>query len=286
MKIRRLSNIDPEFPSAFKHLPQPPREVFALGANLNDLLKKPAVSIVGSRKVTPYGRTVTQQLAGELARTGVVIISGLALGVDSIAHQAALDAGGLTIAVLPTGLENIYPRSHYFLAKSILEKGGALITEYKTAEAPPRYNFIARNRLIAALGQGVLIPEAAQKSGSLHTARFALEQGIEVLSVPGNITSYTSQGTNNLIKAGAKTVTSVQDVFEALNIDSAELTQTAFAGTAEEQAILDLLKEGVDEASELLVRSRLQPSDFNQALTMLEINAQIRSIGGGRWTIR
>lgn len=286
MRMRRVKNSDIEYPEVFKNLPQPPKELFIIGADLNDLLKRPVVSIVGSRKVTPYGRTVTEQLAGDLARAGVVIVSGLALGVDSIAHQAALEINGLTIAVLPTGLENIYPRSHYFLAKSILEKGGALISEYSSSEAPRRENFIARNRLIATLGQGVLITEAAEKSGSLHTARFALEQGIEVLAVPGNITNSNSQGTNNLIKAGARVVTNTNDVFSNLNIQPTGQIQLPLGANAEEQLILDLLRQGVDEVDILLDRSGLATDQFNQTLTMLEISGNIHPIGAGRWTIR
>src|SRR5207244_4380589 len=134
------------------------------------------------------------------------------LGVDAVAHQAALDAGGLTIAVLPSPLEEIYPVSHRRLAMQILEKGGALISEFPEGTPAFRGNFIARNRLVSGLSDALLITEAAEKSGSLHTARFALEQGREVLAVPGNITSITSAGTNNLLKAGAAPVTSYEDV--------------------------------------------------------------------------
>lgn len=162
------------------------------GNDINELLKRPCVTIVGSRKISAYGKTVTSRLAGELASAGIVIISGLALGVDSLAHLAALEAGGLTIAVLPTGLDAVDKTSRRGLAERILQQGGALVSEY--AEGSPVHlgNFVARNRLVAGFGDAVLITEAAERSGTLHTANFALEQGKPVLAVPGNITSPTA----------------------------------------------------------------------------------------------
>src|SRR5690606_28976050 len=153
------------------------------------------------------GRAVTYKFASELAARGVVIVSGLALGVDSIAHEACIGSGSKTIAVLPVGLEKIYPTSHTHLAKKISQGNGLLVSEYPSGTDPRRENFIARNRIIAALAEGVLITEAAENSGSLHTARFAIELGLPVLAVPGPINSSTSVGTNNLIKAGAIPVT-------------------------------------------------------------------------------
>jgi DNA processing protein len=239
---------------------------------------------VGSRKASPYGRQVTEKLSRELAEQGIVIVSGLALGTDSIAHQAALDAGGATIAVLPSSLDEIYPATHRQLAEEIVRRGGALVSEYAPGAIVTRGNFIARNRLIAALADVTLVPEAALKSGSLHTARFALEQGNEVLAVPGNITSPTSEGTNNLIKAGATPVTDVDDILHILNLPR-RIVAPATGDTPAEQRILDLLGSGLSDGYELQLQSKLPTEAFNQSLTMLEISGKVRSLGANRWSL-
>lgn len=257
-----------------------------MGNNVNELLEKPCITIIGSRKVSAYGREVTLGLAGELAKAGVVIISGLALGVDSLAHKAALDAGGLTIAVLPTGLDKIYPATHRDLARQILQQGGALVTEYPEGTNVYKTNFIARNRIASGLGDALLITEAAEKSGTLHTANFALEQGRPVLAVPGNITSPTSAGTNNLIKTGATPVTSVQDVFYALGIEqTAQQKEPPKSSDPNEQILIDLLFADVNDGTELLEQSGLELRVFNQTLTMLEIRGRIRPLGNNRWSL-
>lgn len=248
-------------------------------------MARPQIAIVGSRKVTAYGRSVTAQLAGELARAGVVIVSGLALGIDGIAHRAALDAGGLTTAILAGGLDKIYPGAHVRLAEQIVRQGGALLSEYPEGTPSLKYNFIERNRLVSGLSGAVLITEAAQKSGTLHTATFALEQGKDVLAVPGNITSLQSAGTNRLIKSGAMPVTCVEDVFRTLGIKSpAKLRIRPRGATNEEQVILDLLAAGESDGAVLLEKSTLDVARFNQALTMLEITGKIRSLGANKWS--
>ncbi len=200
--------------TSLDQLAQPVASLFYSG-DFIPLLDKPRIAIVGSRKLSQYGREVTYKLAYDLAKQGIVIVSGLALGIDSVAHRAALDAGGQTIAVLPSGLDNIYPSSHKDLGIEIVSKGGALVTEYPENRGTPlKYQFIARNRIIAALSQGILITEAASKSGSLHTANFGLELGLDIFAVPGNITSSNSEGTNKLIKDGAALITSAQDIVE------------------------------------------------------------------------
>jgi DNA processing protein len=285
MKVNKLTLVSSEFPEILKHIPQPPKELYTLG-DLGPLLEIPRVTIVGSRKVTPYGRQATAQLARELAQAGVVIISGLALGVDSIAHKACLEAGGKTIAVLPTSLDNIYPSSHRQLAKDILVQGGALVSEYEASMPGLKHNFIERNRLVSGLSDGVLITEAAIKSGTLHTANFALEQGKTVMAVPGNITSLTSEGTNSLLKAGAIMVTETADILSALNLTEKDLQkQLPLAANAAEQTVLDLIAAGTTEASAILAASQLNPSEFNQTLTMLEITGKIRPLGMGNWSI-
>lgn len=275
-----------DLPLELQRLHEPPKQLHASGQHLPKLMKRPRLGIVGSRKVTAYGRTITTKFASELAGRGVVIISGLALGVDSIAHKAALDTGGTTVAVLPVGLDRIYPTSHHQLAQDIIAQNGLLVTEYPFRTDPRRENFIARNRIIAALSEGLLITEAAVASGSLHTARFALELGIPVLAVPGPITSPTSEGTNNLIKAGAIPVTSAEDIITAMKwqLESPEESDIT-AATKEERIILELLKQGVSDGHELLVRSGLEAAKFNQSLTMLELTGRIRPLGANHWSL-
>lgn len=279
-----LTLTNTSIPSRLKVIDSPPKVLYVEG-DLEATLLSPVVAIVGSRKVSGYGREVTKRLATELAEQGITIISGLAFGVDSIAHQAALDAGGRTIAVLPSPLESIYPASHRQLAKHIVEQGGALVTEYPVGTQTYPGNFVARNRIIAGLADVTLITEAALKSGSLHTARFALNAGRDVLAVPGTITSPTSEGTNNLIKRGATPVTSVDDVLFSLGLDPSS-QKTAPRGSNEaEQAILNLLQGGVSDGAELQAKSGLAIEQFNQHLTMLEITGKIRSLGANRWSL-
>lgn len=284
MEINKLTHST--IPERLRQIPVPPKQLFTIGVPLDELLERPVVTVVGSRKVSAYGREVTHRLSGELAANGITIVSGLALGVDAIAHQAALDAGGITIAVLPGPIEKIYPSSHRQLAERIIRNGGALISEYPAGTEPFRVNFIARNRLVSGLGDVLLITEAAEKSGSLHTARFALEQGKDVLAVPGNITSPTSAGTNNLIKSGAGAVTETSDVHHVLGLQPLEGQPLRPKGANEnEQLVLNLLAEGITEGEQLVRASNLDIALFNQTLTMLEITGKIRSLGSDHWTL-
>lgn len=241
--------------------------------------------MVGTRKVTPYGHGITSDLATNVAAQGVVIISGLAIGVDAIAHRSALGVGGLTIAVLPCGLDKPYPASHRQLARQILEQGGALVSEYPEGTPPLQHHFIARNRLVSGLSDGILITEAVSRSGTIHTAGFALEQGKTVMAVPGSITSTLSAGTNRLIKTGATPITEANDIFEALQLRNVSEEQEVLAANAQEAAILTHMQSGVTEASELQILSELEPAIFNQTLTMLEITGKIRPLGAGHWRI-
>lgn len=248
--------------------------------------RRPAVAIVGTRKPTTYGKEVAYRLSYELARQGVVIISGLALGIDGIAHQAALDAGGTTIAVLPTGLDAIYPFTHRGLAEKIIAHGGALLTEYAAGSQAYKSNFIARNRIVSALSDGLLIIEAAERSGTLSTAGFALEQGKPVMAVPGNITSPMSAGCNNLIKKGARLVTTSDDVLEEIGLAANSPAQLPLAYSAEEQQLMQLLAAGMRDGDELQTHSGLAPAVFSQTLTMLEIEGKIRALGANQWSLK
>lgn len=281
MKKHKL--IGQTIPDCLGAIPDPPKQLYVMG-ELNALLSQPRVGIVGSRKVTTYGTAVTQQLAGALSKAGVVIISGLALGVDGLAHQAAVEQGGPTIAVLPCGLDHIYPRTHAQLAERILQQGGAVVTEYPEGTEPYPANFLARNRLIAGLSDVLVITEAAQRSGSLSTANHALNQGKEVFAVPGNITSPQSAGTNNLIKSGATPVTEANDILSVLDLTQA-ITSSALPATEQEAIILKLIKQGVSDGSQLLSKSKLEPAIFNQTLTMLEITGKIKPLSNNHWSL-
>lgn len=287
MKVKNLTIHNSAYPSVLKTIPGAPERLFYLGAEPASWLERPRVAVVGSRGVTTYGRQVTTQLVGELAERGIVIVSGLALGVDGIAHTACLEAGGATVAVLANGLDKIYPASHTQLARRILEQGGSIMSEYPAGTPALKQHFIARNRIVAGLAQALLITEATEKSGTLHTARFALEQGRDVLVVPGNITSPNSVGTNNLIRAGAIPVTSVADILYALGAEHLPAEPVRRRGeTAEEQAIIDLLYAGVADGHELLTRAGLAPVQFNQTLTMLELSGKIRPLGNNQWSLK
>jgi DNA processing protein len=276
-----------QLPDRLLQLASPPKRLFVAGAKLDELLQRPLVAIVGSRKVTPYGRQVTTQLARQLAEQGIVIVSGLAIGVDALAHEAALQAGGLTIAVLPSPVQQVMPRSHVQLAQRIKQGGGALISEYPDGMPALRQHFVIRNRLVAGLCDALLVTEAALKSGSLHTARFCLEQGKDVMAVPGNITNPIAAGTNNLIRAGAVPITCVEDVLSVLQLRFRTIAplKVAQGANSYEQAVIDLLKSGLTEADELQRSSHLDIAAFNQTMTMLELTGKIRPLGGNAWAL-
>lgn len=285
MKITKLQISDEIFPSALLNIPNPPKVLYVLG-NIEGLMDSRRLAVVGTRQVSPYGKQITTRLVEGAASRGVVIISGLALGVDALAHQAALAVTGRTIAVLPCGLDRFYPSSNALLARKILDNGGAIITEYLSGTDARRENFIARNRLVSGLAEAVLITEAAIKSGTIHTAGFALEQGRTVMAVPGNITSPTSAGTNQLIKTGALVVTEFSDILMALKVDNYETKQQTLIGDTEEELIvLKLLASGLSDGGELLRSSGLNAMTFNQTLTMLEIAGKVRPLGAGHWSL-
>lgn len=264
----------------------PPKKLYVCGELPPEHV--PTVAIIGSRKPTTYGTEVVTLLASQLAARGIVIVSGLALGIDGLAHKAALEAGGIAIAVQGGGLDKIYPSSHSQLAKKIIEKGGALISEYPPGMPALQYQFVARNRIVSGLSDMVIVIEAAAKSGTLITAGFAMEQGRIVGAIPGNITSPTSAGCNNLIKQGAVPITSVDDVLFELGLNNKNAAQMPLilGDTPAEQAIIDALRKGLRDGEEIRRSGKLSPSDYSQALSMLEIKAVIRPLGADRWTFR
>ena len=251
------------------------------------------VAIVGTRKPSRYGIEVTSRIAYDLAKSGVIIVSGLALGVDALAHQAALDAGGITIGVVMDELPDISPKTNVPLAKRMIDSGGAIISEWSKGDNTTfnRASFLRRNRLVSGLADAVIITEAAAKSGTLNTASHALAQGREVFVVPGNITSPLSEGCNNLLKQGATPITCAQDVLEVIAPDlllsnKQKQPSLLFGDTPAETTILQLIASGVRDGEALQQQSKLSAAEFSTALTMLEINGLIKPLGANQWTIR
>jgi DNA processing protein len=262
-----------------------PKLLYYIG-NLPDK-RLPTVAIVGTRKPTNYGKEVTYRLATDLASRGIVVISGLALGIDAIAHRAALDANGTTIAVLVNGVDIIYPATNRGLADDILASGGAIISEYEPGTKARGFQFLERNRIVSGLSDAVIVTEAAIRSGTMATVTHALEQGREVFVVPGNITSPLSAGCNNLIKQGAHPITSADDVLEIIAPDLLKpQTLLPLGNNILESKIITLLQSGVRDGEELQLQTQANISEFSQTLTLMEISGSIRALGGNQWTLR
>ena len=292
---------DGVYPSSLREIYDPPIVLYVKGAWSN-CLDQPCIGVVGSRKCSTYGQNAALMLARDLAQRGVTIVSGFARGIDAAAHKGALEAGGRTVAVLGTGIDQVYPRDHRKLAMEILDSGGALVTQFPLGTPPVSENFPYRNRIISGLSLGVLVVEAAENSGSLITARLAMEQNREVFAVPGNITSRNSFGTNYLIKgAGAKLVQQWQDVATELPPQiAASLLPPPFGDRARESSSmadrLSFVPEGlsITETSvfkllshdspvhidSLVDSSRLRMPDLTAALLSLEMRELIRALPG------
>lgn len=285
MKINQISPQDSKYLQILGTIARCPKRLYFIGKIPNE--RQISVAIVGSRKPTAYGKEVTHQLAFDLAKRGIIIVSGLALGVDSIAHRAALEAGGITFAVLGNGLDTVYPANHHDLAKQIAESGGAIISEYEPNIEPREFRFLERNRIVSGLSDAIIITEAAMRSGTISTATHALEQGREVFVVPGNITSPLSVGCNNLIKQGAHPITCVEDILEIIAPDLLRnQTFLPLGNNALETIVIKLLQSGIRDGEELQKMSGVEASEFSVALTMMEINGAIRALGGNQWTLR
>lgn len=282
MQISNYSYNSPDFPDTLRQLEKAPKSINVLGT----LPKDGLVAIVGSRRPTAYGEQMTYKIASELAQAGAVIVSGLAIGVDSIAHRAALDAGGKTVAVLACGLDRIYPAQHRGLAKDILATGGALVSEYDVGTEPFKSNFVQRNRIIAALSMGIIVTEAAQKSGALITVRDGAMLGRIIMAVPGNVTSTYSAGPNNLLRTkDAQAITSGTDAIVALGFHASEAVPVA-AQSADEALIIKLLGEGAGTTDALITRSELSPAQFANIISLMEITGKVRNLGAGNWVRR
>lgn len=212
MKV--IYQAEKNYPEKLRRIYAPPAKLYLLGDET--ILNKPSIAIIGCRQASDYGKKVAFRFAYELARQGIVVISGLARGIDTCSHLGSVKANGQTIAVLGSGFGHIYPKENKGLCREIIQKGGAILTEYAPESKPEKMHFPARNRLISGLSNGVLVVEAKEKSGTLITVDYALDQGKDVFIIPGNITSQNSNGTNSLIQQGAKLVTKVEDILSEL----------------------------------------------------------------------
>ena len=270
MTIRRIRRGERGYPPLLARIPDPPPSLWLRGHAAPTLLADTAVAIVGARACSGYGRSVARMLSGGVAEAGAVVISGLARGIDGEAHRGALAVTGRTVAVLGCGIDRDYPAAHAELARAIGAAGGLVVSEYEPGVEPAPWRFPARNRIIAGLAAATVVVEARERSGALITADFALEDGREVLAVPGEITSSLSAGANALLRQGATPATSVADVLEAVGLEHrpASGVDPADPSTA---AILDAIAEGAATADELVRATGLPAGDVATALTLLEL---------------
>lgn len=295
---------DGVYPALLREIYDPPIALYVKG-DWSECLEQPCVAVVGSRKCSTYGQNAASMLARDLAQRGVTIVSGFARGIDAAAHRGAIEAGGRTVAVIGTGIDEVYPRDHKKLADELLAAGGAIVSQFPLTTPPVSENFPYRNRIISGLSLGVIVVEAAESSGSLITARLAIEQNREVFAVPGNITSRNSFGTNYLIKgAGAKLVQQWQDVAAELPPQIAakllppplsdkrgekkkeksladQLALVPQGLTGFEQSVFKLLSADNPAHIDALVnQSRLGISDLTAALLTLEMRDLVRALPG------
>lgn len=271
---------DENYPRLLKEIEQPPPVLYVRGELSPE--DERSVAVVGTRRVTSYGRRVAEDIADALARNGVTVISGLARGVDAIAHQAALEAGGRTLAVMGCGLDTIYPPENRRLAERILERG-AWISDYPPATPPEGSNFPPRNRIISGLSLAVVIVEAGEKSGALITAAFAADQGREVFAVPGYITAPQSRGTNRLIRDGAHPLLEPRDILETLNLTmniEQRAVRMVLPGDALEARLFQILGDEPLYIDEIYARAEVPIEKIAAALTMMELKGMVRQVGG------
>ncbi|MFZ2098268.1 MAG: DNA-processing protein DprA [Anaerolineales bacterium] len=280
LDVQVLTWEDEGFPCHLKKIDQPPPVLYIRGTLTPE--DEWAVAIVGTRRVTAYGRQVAEEVATALARNGVTIVSGLARGVDSIAHQAALNAGGRTLAVLGNGIDLVYPPENRRLAAQIIEHG-ALVSDYALGTPPDGVNFPPRNRIISGLSMAVIVVEAGQTSGALITASFAAEQGRDVFAVPGNINAPQSQGTNRLIRDGAQPLLNPQDVLEALNLTMVaehRAVRVALPTDPVESQLYKLLSHQPMHVDEIRAQANMPIETVTATLVMMELKGMVRQVGG------
>ena len=266
--FRWVSRTSPDFPPLLGAIHDPPPGLFVRGTADLELLRSTSVAVVGARACSPYGAQVAKSIARELAAAGVVVVSGLARGVDAEAHRGALEAGAPTVAVLGCGIDRDYPASHRELAR-LIAATGLVVSEYAPGVQPAPWRFPARNRIVAGLSRATVVVEARERSGALITADLALEEGRDVLAVPGEITSALSAGSNALLRLGAIPLTRLEDVLEALGLERAVAGAPAVSESA--QAVLDALRERAAAVDEVVATTGLEAASVATALAELEL---------------
>ena len=278
--ITAIAWSNPEYPPALTTIPDSPPVIWTRGCT--GALSTLSVAIVGSRAATPYALSVAAQLAGDLAARGVVVVSGLARGVDSAAHRGALGAGGITVGVLGSGVDVIYPREHTALAAEI-DVRGAVISELVPGTPPTPFFFPLRNRIISGLSRAVVVVEANQKSGSLITARCALDQGRDVLAVPGNVLTGRNRGAHALLRDGAKIVESADDILEELGLCAQNAAEVRTPAACGDPVLACLMPGEPCDLDAIAERSGLGPTTLLPRLFELELQGAIARVGGGRF---
>ena len=284
-KVKVLACEDPSYPPRLKQIYDYPPVLYVRGNLLSQ--DEPCLAVVGTRRPTIYGRQVTEEIVADLARSKITIVSGLARGIDSIAHRATLDAGGRTIAVFASGLDIVYPAENVKLAQAIMESG-ALLSEYPLGIRPKAENFPLRNRIMSGLSLGVLVVEAGERSGALITAHQAVEQNREVFAIPGSILSPSSKGTNRLIQEGAKLVHDFADILEELNLTmvTQQLEIKEFLPADEtESVILKQLTSEPNHIDEICRRSGLTAPEASSTLAILELKGVAKQVGNMNYVL-
>ncbi len=290
LKARIVTLLDPEYPPLLREIEDPPAVLYMKGEGEIDSRK--AIAIVGTRKASGYGKAVAHKLAAELARLGIIVVSGLALGIDTAAHRGALAGGGTTIAVLGTGLAHIYPAENEGLMQRIEKEGGLILSEFPISAPPAKWTFPQRNRIISGLSRGVVVVEAPEKSGALITARLALEQGREVFAVPGQVTSVASRGTNRLIQDGARLVMDAEDILSEFP-DLAALIHPPPEGEAQElhlsptqQQVYALIGLEPTHIDDIIAKGKISPTEAAHILLSLQLKNLIQEVEGRRYIRR
>ena len=271
-EYRQIRPRDTSFPELLRAIHDPPPQLYLRGVGGPELLGRAAVAVVGARSCSSYGRSVTRSLARELASAGLVVVSGMARGIDGEAHRGALEGGGVTVAVLGCGIDRDYPAAHAELARRICERG-LVVSEYEPGVEPAPWRFPARNRIIAGLCQATVVVEARERSGALITADFALEEGRDVLAVPGEITSSLSAGTNALLKLGATPVTGAHDVLALYDLQPLAAQTRSLGPVADE--LLGRLRDESLTADELVRAAGLDSASGAAALMELELAGRV-----------
>lgn len=285
-QVRMLTILDEAYPRLLKEIPNPPAVLYIRGELLPQ--DEMAIAVVGTRKFSNYGRQVAEDMVRDLVRANICVVSGLALGIDALVHRATLAYQGRTIAVLGCGVDVVYPASNRAIAEQILSRHGAIISELPLGSPPLKHHFPHRNRIIAGLSLGTLVIEAAADSGALITAQHALEQNRQVFAVPGSIYNPTSVGPNNLIKMGARAVTTVHEILEDLNLNMLQqqlVAEEIAPDNEEERKILSLLSREATHVDLITKLSGLPASKVASTITIMEMKGKVRNLGANQYVL-